>query len=113
MLLLFPETKARSYGSEERRLDEILGVGGGGVKVSGMEALRRGHFCKSPIKAGELLSGTVVCGGCQEPPTARLFARPHFTIAASSSQNLHGDQKCSRSSAGTRVSTLHDETGGT
>lgn len=64
----------------------------GEVKVSGMEALRRGHFCKSPIKAGELLSGTVVCGGCQEPPSVRLFARPRFTIAASSSQNLHGDQ---------------------
>lgn len=57
-----------------------------------MEALRRGNFCKKPIKTGELLPGTVLCGGSQEPLTVGLFARPQFRIAASSSQNLHSDQ---------------------
>ena len=97
LLLLLPETKARSYRSEERRQDEIweMGMGGGhaGVREEGVwdGGLWRGDFCK-PIKAGELLSGTVLCGGCQEPLTDCLFASPHFRIAASSSQNLHGDQ---------------------
>lgn len=62
-----------------------------GKGVSGMEDLWRGQVCKKPIKSGELLPGTVLWWGL-EPQTVRLFARPHFRIAASSSQNLHSDQ---------------------
>lgn len=57
-----------------------------------MEAPRRSRFCQRLVKMGELLSGTVPCGGCQEPPIVHLFAHLHFRIAVSSSENLHGDQ---------------------
>lgn len=74
------------FGGREGVCD---GVREEGVWDGGPEARR---LLQGPIKAGELLSGTVLCGGCQEPLTVRLFARPHLRIAASSSQNLHGNQ---------------------